>query len=241
LSTDPSSSIPSASAEARGIGLGELLLIIGLVWAFELAMGVVLIGMYGEAPQLGPVPLVVTSLLDGGWTTLTLAAVLFWRLGAVLGPLRLGVMPSGGVMGLALGGGLLGAAVASVMHALMSTGDSYMAQLSATQEGLAAITVIALALPVVEELYYRGVLYGALRSRLPAFAAIGVVTIWFAAVHATQVAGDWIALPIIAGMGLFWTVLRARTESLWPGLVSHLAYNGALVIVAWIGRFADGS
>ena len=199
-------------------------------------MGVVVLAIYGEEPQLGPLPLVVTSLLDGAWIVLAMAGVLFWRLGAVLGPLRLGLRPGWGTLGLAVGGGLFGAAVATALHELFSTGDSYMAQLSSTASGLLAITVIALALPVVEELYYRGLIYGALRSRLPAAAAVAVITVWFAAVHATQVAGDWIALPIIAAMGLLWTVLRARTDSLWPGIVSHLTYNGALVVAAWISR-----
>lgn len=199
-------------------------------------MGVALVAFYGDQPELGPVALVATSLLDGGWTVCAVCVVLLVRLGAVLGPLRLVLPATPPMTALAVGGGLAGALVAAVLHELFATGDSTMARLSETTEGLAAITVIALALPVVEEIYYRGVLYGGLRSRLPASVAVGCVALWFGAVHASQVAGDWIALPVIAAMGLFWTVLRARSGSLWPGVISHLTYNGTLVVVAWIGR-----
>jgi membrane protease YdiL (CAAX protease family) len=230
------STAPNSSAPPDRPGAVELLLVVGLVWAFELAMGVGLVALYGPEPVLGPVALVVTSLLDGGWTTLTVGAVLFLRLGAVAVPLRMTASVPGRWTGLAVAGGLVGALVATVLHELYATGGSMMARLSETNSGLAAITIIAVLLPVVEEIYYRGLLFGALRTRLPGAFAVLFVAGWFAAVHASQVAGDWIALPVIAAMGLFWTVLRERTDSLWPGILSHMTYNVTLVVVAWIGR-----
>lgn len=240
MSTDPSSSNPAApNTEPRTLGLAELGLTIGLVWTFELFVGLVVVAVYGQQAEMDPLGILATSLVAGSWTLIAVAGVLYWRLGAVLAPLRLRIKPGNGAMMLALVGGFLGAIMATVLHETFSTGDSMMARLSSTNSGLLAVSVIAIALPVVEEVYYRGLVFGALRSRLPGAGAIAIVSLWFAAVHASQVAGDWIALPIIAAMGLFWTVLRERTGSLWPGLVSHLLYNGTLIVSAWVTRLLE--
>jgi membrane protease YdiL (CAAX protease family) len=217
----------------------ELGIVVGLVWVFELVGGLVHAAM-GGGTAITPMALAVGGLLGGVWTLAAVGGVLAWRLRAVLRPLCVSEpYPSPSSMAMALGVGLLGAGCALVLNELFATGESPMAQMASSLEGLLAISVVAMALPIVEEVYYRGVIFGALRRYVPAWSAIGVVTVWFAGVHAWQVAGDWVALPVIALMGLLWTVLRHRTGSLWPGIASHLVYNATLIAFAWVSRCAE--
>jgi membrane protease YdiL (CAAX protease family) len=55
------------------------------------------------------------------------------------------------------------------------------------------------------------------------------VVLWFGLAHAFQLAGDWIALPVILGMGVVWTWQRHRYGSLTLPLITHWGYNVALV------------
>lgn len=136
--------------------------------------------------------------------------------------------------------GASAAVAATALMSRFSSGDSIMAELSSSWHGLLVITFAALLMPLVEELYYRGFIYTILDkelSRLHPHAwplAVLIVTGWFGAVHAFQVAGDWIALPVITLMGLSWTLMRRHYDSLLPSMLSHWSYNATLVALSWL-------
>ena len=86
--------------------------------------------------------------------------------------------------------------------------------------------VIALVAPFVEELTFRGLGFSLLEpyGRVFAIVAVGLL---FGLVH-----GLVEALPILAafGAGLAW--MRSRTESVYPGMLVHAAFNAIALTLA---------
>jgi membrane protease YdiL (CAAX protease family) len=80
--------------------------------------------------------------------------------------------------------------------------------------------------PFVEELTYRGLGYTLLErfGRWPAILAVGLL---FGLAH-----GLLASLPVIAFFGCVLAWLRARTDSVVPGMLLHALFNLAALVVA---------
>jgi len=94
------------------------------------------------------------------------------------------------------------------------------------------VAFIAFAVPVLEEIAFRGFLYGALRRILPAWPTIAVTSVAFAMLH--PVWSDRAAVFVLAvAMGY----LRERTASLVPCIAMHCSLNGLtllrLLLIRW--------
>src|SRR5262249_51612492 len=82
--------------------------------------------------------------------------------------------------------------------------------------------------PIVEELIFRGLLYGTLRTRLGVWpAAVGSALI-FSLPHGYAAAGS---LSVFMS-GMLWAWAYERTRSLWPGMLAHSANN--LMSTLWL-------
>lgn len=92
---------------------------------------------------------------------------------------------------------------------------------------LATLVLLAGLAPLVEELVFRGLLFGWLESRWGSGVAVVVSSLAFAAAH-VEPAHALLVLPL----GLMFGLLRWRTRSLWPSLVAHMANNGMAVAAA---------
>jgi len=92
---------------------------------------------------------------------------------------------------------------------------------------VASLAVMALLAPLVEEMVFRGLLYGWIAGRWGTVAAWLVSSILFAAAH-VEPAHALLVFPL----GLWFGWLRRRTESLWPSLVAHVVNNGIAVTAA---------
>jgi membrane protease YdiL (CAAX protease family) len=92
---------------------------------------------------------------------------------------------------------------------------------------------VAVVAPIVEEVFFRGMLYPLLQRRLPAWLAIIANAAIFAALHFIP-----ILLPILFVMGLLLTFVRARTNSVIPGILIH-ALNNALFVLAIYATFSN--
>ena len=90
-----------------------------------------------------------------------------------------------------------------------------------------SLAVIAGLAPLVEELVFRGLLYGWVAGRWGTVAAWIVSSLAFAAAH-VEPAHIILVLPLAVWFG--W--LRRRTDSLWPSLVAHMVNNGFAVAAA---------
>jgi membrane protease YdiL (CAAX protease family) len=92
---------------------------------------------------------------------------------------------------------------------------------------VASLVVMALLAPLVEEMVFRGLLYGWVAGRWGTTIAWFVSSILFAAAH-VEPAHALLVLPL----GLWFGWLRQRTDSLWPSLVAHIVNNGLAVVAA---------
>ncbi len=90
-----------------------------------------------------------------------------------------------------------------------------------------SLFVIAGLAPLVEELVFRGLLYGWVAGRWGTAAAWIVSSLAFAAAH-VEPAHIILVLPLALWFG--W--LRRRTDSLLPSLVAHMVNNGFAVAAA---------
>ncbi|MBC8135861.1 MAG: CPBP family intramembrane metalloprotease [Fibrella sp.] len=79
--------------------------------------------------------------------------------------------------------------------------------------------LVAIAAPIFEELFFRGVLYSALKTRFSTVLAVVISAACFAIVHPM---GDW--LPIF-GLGCVLATVRELRQSLIPGIVLHFCQN----------------
>ena len=86
-----------------------------------------------------------------------------------------------------------------------------------------AVPIVVFA-PIVEELMFRGVGFGLL-ERYGRPAAIVIVGIAFGVSH-----GVVVGLLILAPFGAVLAHLRARTESVYPGMIVHALFNGIALL-----------
>ena len=176
---------------------------------------------------------VVATLVQGGWfvgVALLLASRIerprawhFGLRGAELGP--------------ALGWAALGMLVFYLVTALYGTYIQPDAE-QGTVEALggdqgtlglivAGAMVIAVA-PVVEEVFFRGFLYGALRSRLGIWLAAGINGALFGVIHYSFESVEALLLvPPLALLGFLFCLVYERTGSLLPVIGMH-AFNNTV-------------
>lgn len=88
---------------------------------------------------------------------------------------------------------------------------------------LVIMTVVAA--PLTEEVFFRGLLQGALRDRFGPVRAVAVSSLAFAVVHFQVV-----QFPALLVIGIVHALLVLATRRLGPALWSHVAFNAATVI-----------
>lgn len=95
--------------------------------------------------------------------------------------------------------------------------------------GLAAallVLVVGVA-PLLEELVFRGYFQAAFGERLGKTTGIAVTAVIFGLFH---LADPWVVLPVIL-LGLMLGVARARTGSVWPGVLGHVLNNAVALLL----------
>jgi membrane protease YdiL (CAAX protease family) len=87
--------------------------------------------------------------------------------------------------------------------------------------------------PVVEEVAFRGILYGTLRTKLGVAPAAILSGAMFAVVHGYGAIG----FASVLWSGIIWAVAYEKTRSLWPAILAH-GINNLLVTTefAWLYR-----
>ena len=117
--------------------------------------------------------------------------------------------------------------------------DTALARLAAVEREMSALhaeradllVAVASSAPVVEELVFRGLLYGWLEGRWGSRVAFVVSSLAFAAAH-IELKHVVLVLPL----GFVFGWLRRRTNSLMPSVAAHIVNNGfALAAAAWFG------
>jgi membrane protease YdiL (CAAX protease family) len=88
----------------------------------------------------------------------------------------------------------------------------------------------------VEELFFRGLLLSALRSRVSAVPAVAIQAVVFGAYHAAPVYG-WGNLGLVIVLSVVGAALGATaqlTRRLGAGMVAHALLNGVVFVVVLV-------
>lgn len=87
--------------------------------------------------------------------------------------------------------------------------------------GLAAILLLVIAAPVVEELLFRGIIQSRLEGAMPTWAAVVIQAALFGLIH-----GQPIQMGYAFVLGLAFGWMRHRSGSILPTVAAHVVFNG---------------
>lgn len=92
------------------------------------------------------------------------------------------------------------------------------------------ILIVGVAAPVVEEIFYRGLLQRAMQRRLGVWPGLLLTSLVFGAVHM-----QLLQFPALALAGLVFGLLAYRSGRLGPAMVAHLVFNMTTVVfLVWL-------
>ncbi|MCX6344535.1 MAG: type II CAAX endopeptidase family protein [Armatimonadetes bacterium] len=95
---------------------------------------------------------------------------------------------------------------------------------------LIVFVLAVIAAPIVEEVFFRGMLYTALRTKMGVWAAVLLSGTIFAALHPTF-PGQF--LPLLA-LAMVLALVREKTGSLLPGIVCHAINNTIALMLVFL-------
>lgn len=190
-----------------------------------------------RAIQSAMAPATVIGMAASGAAAVTLSIVWFkkevhdrsktggaWGVGkpkAILAGLGIGTLVAVGYLGISI-----------LMHGPSDPANMGPMARMATQPGIQQMAWLLIALmlaPPVEELLFRGVLFGGIcRSWGVGWAAI-VTTAAFILLHVNEMIHFWPAFVFIAIMAAAALWLRLRTGAIVPSIALHFGYNLVLV------------
>jgi membrane protease YdiL (CAAX protease family) len=87
-----------------------------------------------------------------------------------------------------------------------------------------AITAVLIA-PVVEELFFRGLLLRSLQRRVPALTAVAISALAFGLAHVVFDWGSGVVLPALVALGMISGILAVRTGNLSRSILLHAGFN----------------
>jgi membrane protease YdiL (CAAX protease family) len=89
------------------------------------------------------------------------------------------------------------------------------------------ILSVAVGAPIVEELFFRGLLLRSLQRRVPDWAAVAVSAVAFGIAHGSALPVDAVVLVMVSltVFGAILAVMALRTGRLGPGIVTHAVFN----------------
>src|SRR3546814_13072592 len=100
---------------------------------------------------------------------------------------------------------------------------AYDMRISDWSSDVCSSDLVGVLVPFIEEIIFRGLLFGWLRTHLPFLAAAPAAALLFAVAH--QV---WVLVPVLAFMGLVLAAVIERSGSLWPAIILHGVFNSAM-------------
>ncbi len=122
-------------------------------------------------------------------------------------------------------------------RAIPSTGEAPVEAIVSWPSGTLAVALIAVVVPIAEELFFRGFLYGTLARRFGEAVAFVATVLLFALAHLPQEWGAFGSLASIFIAGVGFTALRWWTGSSLAPTLAHLAHN-TLIVALTLGATA---
>lgn len=106
---------------------------------------------------------------------------------------------------------------------------------SSALNAVTILLVVAGLGPCVEEFFFRGAIFGALRKGYGALPTVAVISVCFALAHVDA----RLFLPLLLAAVVLGYV-REYTRSIWPGLALHAAFNATTLQLVFSGAAPDG-
>lgn len=101
--------------------------------------------------------------------------------------------------------------------------------------GVTIVLVVSFVGPCIEEFFFRGALFGALRRGHGALSTVAVVSLCFVAAHMDL----RLLLPLLPAAWLMAEV-RERSGSIWPGFALHAGFNSLTLFSVFSGLVPSG-
>lgn len=135
-----------------------------------------------------------------------------------------------------LAGMMLSFALQGIAHFLPIPKELPMDRFFRTPGEAWALSLFGVTLaPLLEELFFRGFLYPVLVRRFGVAMAVLATAAGFSVIHAPQLGRAWGPVLVIFIVGMTLTLTRALTKSVAASLIMHMAYNGTLSILLFVG------
>jgi membrane protease YdiL (CAAX protease family) len=104
------------------------------------------------------------------------------------------------------------------------------------------VAMVVIGAPVVEELFYRGLMLGALERRFGAVPAVVVSATVFGLSHQNRLTAQGVVLVMVslAVLGAVLAVLAVKTRRLGASIVTHMTFNAVTVVAVLAGMSVSG-
>ncbi len=194
----------------------------------------------------GPTQLVVMLIIQGVWWAIVMA-FLYYVLVVKYGiPFAEGLdwRPIGSKLPYFAGGFAMAMAVTALANVLPMPDDPspLEALLEEARRFLPLFVVFGVLIaPAVEEVVFRGFVFGVLERAHGATAAVIATAALFAAPHSTQYGGRWQILLILFLVGIALGIVRLRTGSTLATTYLHAAYNATFMLALIAAEIAPES
>jgi len=243
---------PAKPAEPAQPGYADLLITIAFA-LLSLGVCVVLGGVGVEVVKRvtgipismadAPTQLVMMLVIQGVWWAVVMAFlyyVLVIKYGIAFGD-GLHWLPAGRTLHYLAGGFAMAIAVTALANILpMPDEPSPMEALleEATRFLPLFVAFGVLIAPAIEEVVFRGFVYGILERAHGTTAAIIATAALFAAPHSAQYGGRWQILLLLFLVGVVLGIVRARTGSTLATTYLHAAYNATFMLALIASQIA---
>lgn len=94
---------------------------------------------------------------------------------------------------------------------------------------LITLAFVGAIVPFAEELFFRGLVYGWLRARMPVWPAAILSGLGFGALH-----GIWWLIPALALLGIMLALIYERSGSIWSAVITHGLFNSFTVVLIYL-------
>ena len=231
---------PAAVERPRRWGLGDaaIAFVVGVVLT-NLVAALVLEATGRTGQDIDELPLSLVALFQvpqwAGTLGVTWLAVR-WKGNGLVADLDLRVAPRDVPLGLALGTVtqllLVPLLYFPLLRLLDRSPDDVAAEareLTDKASGLGVLllfVVVVLAAPVIEEIFFRGLLLRSLEARIGGAPALVVSSLLFGLAHF-----QWLQLPALVMFGVVAGALAQRFGLLGPAIFAHIAFNAVTVVV----------
>ena len=133
------------------------------------------------------------------------------------------------------GGAFLTVAIALLPPVLPDASQFPLENLFSSRTAAYAIGAFAiLVAPLMEEIIFRGVLFGIFEAQVGLRFAVLTTAILFGGLHVPEYWGAWNHALLIFFVGLVFSLARGRSGSLAPSVFLHVGYNASMMIALFV-------